>query len=469
MRAVGVVGAICAAAIGLVACGPTAPEDGQDWPSPSEIVRRIDDNCVLVGAEARCWARVVSSDDDREVELMRMLRDELAPVPLPVLDVGTGADVMALASLPSSRCAAIAGAGVKCWGDNGGSEPSGGWDDHLALPGIEGRLGDDPSERGDALPFVDLALRGDVELVEARRNGSGYCVLDSVGVKCWGGAPEYLGSGATETLGDEASDMGESLPYLDLGSDFLPAGLSVGQTHACAWSVEGAVKCWGDNTRGQLGVEPLGGVVGDEPGEMGDILPTVELGVDAMQVAVGYAHTCVLTVDGRVKCWGANSTEFEGDDEHAPQDPMRFPTGALGVGDADDRVAPVDDVEFVDLGPDAVVVAIDAALHSTCALLDDGALKCWGRNQWGQLGQGDEETRGDEPGEMGLSLLPIDLGKDRTARSFDLHGGTACALLDERSIKCWGFGTKAGEVPDSMGDALQPVIHGDDLPREPDL
>ena len=63
----------------------------------------------------------------------------------------------------------------------------------------------------------------------------------------------------------------------------------------------------------------------------------------------------------------------------------------------------------VELGTGRTAIAIDAGTHS-CALLDNGAIKCWGPNERGALGQGDTAARGDAPGELGDALPAIDLG-----------------------------------------------------------
>ena len=78
---------------------------------------------------------------------------------------------------------------------------------------------------------------------------------------------------------------------------------------------------------------------------------------------------------------------------------------------------------------------------SPCALLEDGAVKCWGYNGSGQLGQGDRFDRGDESGEMGNDLALIDLGTGRTATSIGSLYRHTCAVLDNGAVKCWGDNT----------------------------
>src|SRR4029453_17040006 len=99
--------------------------------------------------------------------------------------------------------------------------------------------------------------------------------------------------------------------------------------------------------------------------------------------------------NGSVRCWGGNDT------------------GQLGYGDTDDRGDNAnemgDDLDPIDLGAGRTASAVVGGSFHSCALLDGGAVKCWGANDVGQLGQGDLEPRGDAAGEMGNDLGPIDL------------------------------------------------------------
>jgi hypothetical protein len=83
---------------------------------------------------------------------------------------------------------------------------------------------------------------------------------------------------------------------------------SAGHSQTCALPSDGAVKCWGSNAFGQLGVgDELDR--GDHPDEMGDHLPAVDLGAGktAMAIAAGGCPTCALRNDGAVKYWGNNA------------------------------------------------------------------------------------------------------------------------------------------------------------------
>ncbi len=110
--------------------------------------------------------------------------------------------------------------------------------------------------------------------------------------------------------------------------------------------------------------------------------------IEPVGVALGGATTCVLSATGRVKCWGSNDN------------------GVLGLGDTKSRADVKSQVPsklpVIDLGSDRKASAISVSRgNSACALLDQGEVKCWGNNQFGQLGTGTTDNRGDEPGEMG--------------------------------------------------------------------
>ena len=75
----------------------------------------------------------------------------------------------------------------------------------------------------------------------------------------------------------------------------------------------------------------------------------------------------------------------------------------------------------------------NGADHS-CAILDNGDLKCWGSDQYGQLGDGGTNTDTNAP-----SSTAIDLGTGRTAVAISAGGQHTCAILDNGDLKCWGY------------------------------
>lgn len=101
-----------------------------------------------------------------------------------------------------------------------------------------------------------------------------------------------------------------------------------------------------------------------------------------------------------------------------------------------------------------------------CVLLHLGAIRCWGDNRSGQLGQGDTANRGDNPGQLGDTLRPVDLGAGRAVVDLATGDNHTCAILDDAAVKCWGAGGLGrlglGDT-DNRGDDLGEL--GDALPR----
>jgi E3 ubiquitin-protein ligase HERC3 len=109
-------------------------------------------------------------------------------------------------------------------------------------------------------------------------------------------------------MGDDAGEMGDNLPVVNLGSGLSATKLALGEHHSCAILNNGALKCWGYANLGAIG---SGGSanLGDSLAEMGDSLAAVALGTGrtALQIASGYESTCVVLDNYSVKCWGLNS------------------------------------------------------------------------------------------------------------------------------------------------------------------
>ena len=111
--------------------------------------------------------------------------------------------------------------------------------------------------------------------------------------------------------------------------------------------------------------------------------------------------------------------------------------GELGLGDTTSRGdgwpgEMGDNLPAVDLGTGRTATAIAAGGNHTCALLDDATVKCWGFNGYGQLGLGDTVARGDEVGAMGDSLPAVDLGTGRTAVAIAAGSNHTCACSTTR-------------------------------------
>lgn len=364
---------------------------------------------------------------------------------LPYINLGTSTVATAIAMGGTHSCALLNDGNIKCWGNNLSGE--------LGLGDTTNR-GDNLGEMGDNLPVIDLGL--DLTAVAIAAGSIHTCaILNNGGVKCWGSNIRgQLGLGDTINRGDEPGEMGSNLATVDLGTGRTATDISAGEVQTCVILDNSSIKCWGQNSHGELG---LGDTLnrGDEAGEMGDDLPSIDLGAGRTVKAVSTRgwNTCALLDDDNVKCWGANGV------------------GQLGQGDTtqigDDVGEMGDSLLPIVLGTGRTAKAISAGGH-TCVLLDNNTVKCWGQNGSGRLGLGDAMRRGDNSGEMGNDLPIVDLGSGRTAKVISSGSENTCALLDDNNVKCWGDNTygqlglgdtlSRGDGPNQMGDDLSPVL-----------
>ncbi len=156
-------------------------------------------------------------------------------------------------------------------------------------------------------------------------------------------------------------------------------------------------------------------------------------GRTAVAVSAGNSHTCAILDNGDLKCWGLD--EF----------------GQLGDGGTSDSNTYTTEPSStaIDLGTGRTAVAVSAGYsQSTCAILDNGDLKCWGRDNYGQLGDGGSNTNANTP-----SSTAIDLGTGRTAVAVSLGSYHTCAILDNGEAKCWGA-DNSGQLGDGGNGSL---------------
>ena len=245
-----------------------------------------------------------------------------------------------------------------------------------------------------------------MEYVNNKVGGGGHhtCAIQDDGdLKCWGDDQfGQLGNGASIT----ADQTSPSSTPIDLGTGRTAVAVTTGAGHTCAILDNGDLKCWGRDTEGQLGD---GGTNSDQGSPV-----SVDLGTNrtAVSVSVGDYHTCAILDNGDLKCWGWDNV------------------GQLGDGGTNvNQDSPVS----VDLGTGRTAIAISAGNSHTCAILDNGDLKCWGKDSDGQLGYGGSINNLNAP-----SSTAIDLGTDRTAVGITAGHSHACAILNNSDLKCWG-------------------------------
>ena len=143
----------------------------------------------------------------------------------------------------------------------------------------------------------------------------------------------------------------------------------------------------------------------------------------ATAISAGGWHTCALLDNASVKCWGENGN------------------GQLGIDNTTDMgktSGSMAQLTGINLGTGRTATAIAAGYYHSCALLDNASVKCWGNNQFGQLGINNTTNMGDNTGEMAV-LPTVNLGTGRTATAIAAGGSHSCALLDNASVKCWGY------------------------------
>jgi hypothetical protein len=185
------------------------------------------------------------------------------------------------------------------------------------------------------------------------------------------------------------------------------ASIGAGGDVSCAVTDAGAVKCWGANDYGQLGDGTLAN----------RYIPAAVYGLSSgiARISPGYYHTCALTTAGAVKCWGRN------DD------------GQLGDGTTTDRLT-AGTVSGLSTG----IAAVSAGYQHSCTVSTAGAVKCWGQNTYGGLGNGS----------MTDSSVPVSvLGATTNGAQVDTGWHTTCALSSAGSAKCWGQNS-SGEIGD---------------------
>lgn len=228
-------------------------------------------------------------------------------------------------------------------------------------------------------------------------------VSDAGKVACWGNNNWGAFGVGTTTSSPE--------PIAISSMGWGAASMSLGYYHSCAVTSNAGLKCWGYNGNGQLGIGNTNSQY--SPVDVAGVTTPI------LQVVTGAEHTCALTTAGGVKCWGWNGY------------------GQLGDGTTTNRTLPVDVI-----GLTSGVKFISAGYGSTCAVLDDGRVKCWGDNRWGQLGDGTNNNR---------SYPAFVTGATGVAT---VSNGTrgACLVTMNGAAKCWGH-NGWGDIGNSTNNA----------------
>ena len=229
------------------------------------------------------------------------------------------------------------------------------------------------------------------------------CALTQDGtVACWGRNEHgQLGNGTTTNSSVPVAVTGGAL------AGKIVTHIATSAWHSCALTQDGTVACWGGNDYGQLG----DGITTNSSVPVA-VTGGALAGKIVTHIAIGYFHSCALTSDGVVVCWGRNDY------------------GQLGDGTTSSSSAPVAVTGGVLTGKTITGIAI-GAWHS-CALTSDGVVVCWGYNGYGQLGDGTTSSSSAPVAVTGGVLA----GKMVTR--FAAGSVHSCALTSDGVVACWG-------------------------------
>lgn len=269
------------------------------------------------------------------------------------------------------------------------------------------------------------------------------CALNRDGaVFCWG-------DNTYGQLGHERQPQPEASPVAVTALQRDVVEISAGWYHTCARKRDGTVWCWGDDQMGQLGTAPGPWCTG-VAGSSFTLTQVSALGDGVVQISAGRAHNCALKSDGTLWCWGYNEFGTLGD-------------GTLGtVGEANEaNYCKATPVQVSALG--SSVVRVVAGYYHTCALKNDGTLWCWGDNSYGELGDG--TTEGELCGlSFACKPFPVQVAAlGNTVMQVAAGDWHTCAIKSDGTLWCWGRndygtlgdGTMSGE--DCGGTPCRPV------------
>ena len=310
--------------------------------------------------------------------------------PVQTSGFGTGRTAVQVAAGERHTCALLDNGEVWCWGGNGNLE-----------------LGSGSGSQADP---VQVPLGAGITASRIFVGGRVSCALTSDNrLTCWGQNHKgQIGNGTVLASGGVAPTAVSNIP-----TSFAPAHVDPGGRHVCAAATGGAVWCWGDDDRNQLGTAADGAAAVNVPGQADTVTA-------ARSVATGLEYSCAVLTDDTVSCWGRN---------HLAQ---------LGRG----SVTPASTAAAAAVSVGAPVSKVAAGKAFACALTTAGAVWCWGENTAGQVG---DATAGSP------RLAPAQVSNlGGTAVDVVAGGAHACAVLSSGAVRCWGDNS-AGQL--GMGGA----------------
>ena len=235
------------------------------------------------------------------------------------------------------------------------------------------------------------------------------------GFNCWvdSGAARCIGVNSVGQLGDSTT-VNRTAAVTVSGLSSGVVSITAGDSHACALTSSGAVKCWGSNTRGQIG----------DGSTSNSLVPVQVSGLSSgvVRIDADAENTCAVTDSGRVLCWGSNQTYGAGSttaDANADgeADPVLVPTEVTGMSGG-----------ATDVAVGGTRVSASSYYSHGCALMASGAVKCWGDNAYGELGTT----------AAGPVAVPADVAIGTTATAVSVGIAHSCVLTGAGGVKCWG-------------------------------
>ncbi|OLE23749.1 MAG: hypothetical protein AUG44_21335 [Actinobacteria bacterium 13_1_20CM_3_71_11] len=204
------------------------------------------------------------------------------------------------------------------------------------------------------------------------------------------------------------------------------SAVSAGLSHTCGIKTTGSLWCWGDNGNGQLGLGTSGTGTGKtSPNQVGTATTWTA-------ITVGGYHSCgIQTVTGvtTLYCWGWNGN------------------GQLGIGGTTDKSTPQPVT-----APAGHWSSVAAGYDHNCGINDSGALYCWGRNVEGQIGIGNNTTPQSSP-----ALVAVPASKAGKTWTSVAGSWTTCGILSDKSLFCWGWNANGEIGNNSTTDTNSPV------------
>jgi alpha-tubulin suppressor-like RCC1 family protein len=282
-----------------------------------------------------------------------------------------------------------------------------------------------------ALAFALVGCKGRFKLPADARfvtqialgDGFGCARMKDGSVRAWGvNQSGELGDGTTGARAESVRVVAPAPVTL--------TAVAAGGRHVCATSADGDVYCWGSNGAGELG----------DGSNQDRAAPARAEGVKAKGLALGTHHSCALTEAADVVCWGANDAGRLGG--VSARTPIVHGATAIAAG-GDATCAILHDRSLWCWGRvaghgvlpptriEGLADVIDVALSEThvCAVRAWGGVACWGKDEEGELGDGAFTDRAAPVDVVGLTV---------PAREVAVGRAHSCALLQDRTVHCWG-------------------------------